>query len=92
MRAQALGREEPGRSPLQDSHLGNPWTGSLGPTADGVQYVNAAQQWSEHTILQSHLCYLPSQSLHSKIIGTDKDVAQFLYPFICQWTLEYPTY
>ena len=24
--------------------------------------------------------------LHSKIIGTDKDVAQFLYPFIRQWT------
>ena len=25
-------------------------------------------------------------SLHSKIIRTDKDVAQFLYPFIRQWT------
>ena len=76
-------------NPLQYSCLGNPMgRGAWWATAYGV-----AMSWTqlcsvtEHTLLQIHPCCWKTQnSLHSKIIGIDKDISQFLYPFIHQWT------
>ena len=69
----------PGKSPGQGSLGGYGWWGRN--ASDTTVLVDRARYPPDPPMLLQN-----PGSLHSKIIGTDKDVAQFLYPFIRQWT------